>query len=81
VVVHPGCHPEVVIVPRESRLKADERVLFSRGQRENPRHAGYAESSFAFLDRVAQPYWARVRDELDRWFDDFPAGELARGPT
>jgi len=59
-------------------LKADERVLFSRGQRENPRHAGYAESSFAFLDRVAQPYWARVRDELDRWFDDFPAGELAR---
>lgn len=67
-----------MIVQQDSPLKADERSLFSVGQRENPRHAGYAESSFAFLDRVAQPYWARVRDELDRWFHDFPKGESAK---
>jgi hypothetical protein len=67
-----------VIVQRNSWLKADERVLFSVGRRGDPRHAGFAESSFQFLDRVAQPYWARVRDELDRWFDDFPEGETAR---
>ncbi len=27
---------------------------------------------------ASQPYWARVRNELDRWFDDFPKGEPAR---
>ena len=63
-----------MIVQQGIRLQADERLLFSVGQRKNPRHAGHAESSFAFLDRVAQPYWARIRDELDRWFDDFPCG-------
>lgn len=67
-----------MIAQRESRLEPDERLLFSTGQRVNPRHAGFAESSFSFLDRVAQPYWARVRDELDRWFDDYPKGEPAR---
>jgi hypothetical protein len=67
-----------VIVQPKGRLQSEERLLFSVGQREDPRHAGFAESSFSFLDRVAQPYWARVRDELDRWFDDFPKGEPAR---
>lgn len=78
LIVQPGCHPGAVIVQRESRLGADERLLFSVGRRENPRHAGFAESSFAFLDRVCQPYWARIRDELDGWFGDFPTGEPAR---
>ena len=59
-------------------MDVDEHLLFSAGPRRNPRHAGFAESSFSFLDRVAQPYWARVRDELDRCFDDFPKGEPAR---
>ena len=77
-IVHPGCHPEAVSIQQDTPLKADGRRLFSVGWRENPSHAGYAESSFAFLDRVAQPYWARVRDELDRWFADFPTGEPAR---
>ena len=67
-----------MIVDQEHRLTAQERLLFSVGRRVNPLHAGYAESSFAFLDRVAQPYWARIRDELDRWFADFPEGEHAR---
>lgn len=57
---------------QHSRLQPDERRLFSVGPREDPRPAGFAESSFSFLDRVAQPYWERIRDELDRWFDDFP---------
>jgi hypothetical protein len=67
-----------VIVRQHSRLQADERRLFSVGPREDPGPAGFAESSFSFLDRVAQPYWGRIRDELDRWFDDFPTGETAR---
>ena len=77
-IVHPGCHAEAVIVQHDSELRADERVLFSVGERRDARHSGHAESSFAFLDRVAQPYWARIRDELDGWFDAFPAGEPAK---
>jgi hypothetical protein len=64
-----------VVVQQTSRLQEDERLLFSVGRREDPRPERYAESSFAFLDRVAQPYWARVRDELDRWFEYFPKGK------
>ncbi len=56
-------------------MQEDERRLFSIGRREDPRPGRYAESRFAFLDRVAQPYWARVRDELDHWFEVFPKGK------
>jgi hypothetical protein len=52
--------------------------LFSPHTRTDRRPAGYAESSFAFLDRVDQPYWARVRVEFDRWFAAFPEGQSAR---
>ena len=74
-IVNPGCHSETVVY---SRLNEDEHLLFSVGERKNPRHAGFAESNFAFLDRLAQPYWVRVRRELDRWFDDFPKREQAK---
>lgn len=55
-----------------------ELALFSVRERTNGKPAGHAESSFAFLDRVAQPYWERIRIELDSWFADFPRGESAR---
>jgi hypothetical protein len=48
-------------------------TLFDACQRTNPSPAGHEEDSFAFLNRVEQPYWDRVRCELERWFADFPA--------
>jgi hypothetical protein len=33
----------------------------------------YSETEFAFLQRVDQPYWARVRQLIEEWFLDFPA--------
>jgi hypothetical protein len=53
-------------------------MLFTERIRTDPQPAGYAEPSFSFLDRVDQPYWSRVRAELDRWFADFPDGQASR---
>jgi hypothetical protein len=33
----------------------------------------YRETQFEFLQRVDQPYWARVRLLIEEWFVDFPA--------
>lgn len=52
--------------------------LFSERPRTDTGQAGHAESSFAFLDRVDQPYWERVRQELERWFAAYPEGHEAR---
>jgi hypothetical protein len=35
------------------------------------------EDSFAFLNRAAGPYWARVRTLADAWFAAFPADQAA----
>jgi hypothetical protein len=32
------------------------------------------ESRFAFLDRVAQPYWERIRALLEEWLSHYPEG-------
>jgi hypothetical protein len=47
--------------------------LFGHRGRVDARPARYAESSYEFLNRVASPYWANVRDELEDWFEVFPA--------
>jgi hypothetical protein len=31
-----------------------------------------SEDSFAFLNRAAGPFWAAIRDELERWVADYP---------
>jgi hypothetical protein len=31
-----------------------------------------SEDSFAFLNRAAGPFWAAIRDELERWFTEYP---------
>jgi hypothetical protein len=61
---------------RSTPTLADLR-LFGAGERTDPQPARYAESSYAFLNRVASPYWARVRDELEAWFEAFPADAKA----
>lgn len=69
----PLCYPACGMSGLDADLK-----LFSDGLRSDPSPAGYAEADFTFLDRVAQPYWERIRAELDRWFEAFPRGEVAR---
>lgn len=53
-------------------------ALFSDRVRTERDQAGFAESHFAFVDRVDQPYWERIRQELNRWFAAYPEGEAAR---
>lgn len=46
--------------------------LFDSRPRTNPAPATFGEDSFTFLNRVDQPFWARIRDELEGWFADYP---------
>jgi hypothetical protein len=47
-------------------------------ERHDPSPASHEEQSFAFLNRVDGPYWARVRATLDEWFLRYPAGDDRR---
>lgn len=51
------------------------RSLFDDIDRHDPRPARHAEGTFAFLNRIAQPFWAEVRQVLDEWFSRYPAAE------
>ena len=51
---------------------ASRATLFDRIERTNASPAGYSEDSFSFLNRVAGPYWQRVRTALDDWYAVFP---------
>jgi len=51
--------------------------LFDAIDRSDPEPGRHSEGSFAFLNRVASPYWARVRDELDSWFLKYPDAHAA----
>jgi len=46
-------------------------ALFDDLTRTDPKPARQAESSFAFLNRVDQPFWARVRDAHEDWFREY----------
>ncbi len=47
-------------------------ALFDQIERTNASPAGYDEDSVSFLNRVAGPYWQRVRTALDDWSAVFP---------
>lgn len=51
--------------------------LFGQGTRNDPSPARYGEDSFSFLDRVDQKFWGRIRDELEKWFAEYPADGAA----
>jgi hypothetical protein len=51
--------------------------LFDDFERTNPAPAKHSEDSFSFLNRAAGSFWANVRDELERWFDGYPAAHEA----
>jgi hypothetical protein len=46
--------------------------LFDELDHTDPSPAHYSEGSFAFLNRIATPFWDRVRRELDSWYGEFP---------
>lgn len=50
-------------------------TLFSAIERTDPRPSRYGEDSFAFLDRVDQKFWQRIRIELEQWFAEYPTDE------
>jgi hypothetical protein len=54
-------------------------ALFDEFERTDPSPAGYKEDRFSFLSRVDQPFWQRIRDELERWHADYPDEEHGFG--
>lgn len=46
--------------------------LFDDIERNDYERAQYAESQFAYLNRTARVEFARIRDELERWFSRYP---------
>ena len=47
-------------------------TLFDDFERADASPGRYDESRYRFLNRVAQPYCQRIREELERWYADFP---------
>lgn len=43
-------------------------TLFDDFLRTDPTPARHQEASFAFLNRIATPWWSEVRDRLELWF-------------
>jgi hypothetical protein len=52
-------------------------TLFDDFARTDPSPAVDGEDSFSFMNRVAQPFWGRVRDELDGWSREYPSDAAA----
>lgn len=50
-------------------------TLFDTSHRADGAPALHSEDMFSFLARVDRPYWSAVRDVLDVWFAELPAGE------
>jgi hypothetical protein len=53
--------------------------LFDEFERTDPSPRGYEEDTFSFLNRVDQPFWQEIRDELERWYADYPDEEHGFG--
>jgi hypothetical protein len=52
-----------------TRTSADK--LFDEVPRSDPGPKTNTESVFEFYNRVDRPDWARVRDELERWYSEY----------
>lgn len=51
--------------------------VFDEFRRLDPEPAHAEEDSFAFLNRAATPYWARVREFIEEAFAEYPAAHAA----
>lgn len=59
------------------RRSASALTLFDDLVRSDPVPAGDDEDSFTFMNRVDQPFWSRVRDQLEEWFGAYPMDAAA----
>ncbi len=50
--------------------------LFDDFERNDPSSGKWSEDTFSVLNRVATPYWGKIRTQLDAWFTDY-AGTAA----
>jgi hypothetical protein len=51
--------------------------IFDDAERTDPLPAHDMESSYHFLNRVARPQWALVRELIEDWFSEYPAAAQA----
>ena len=51
--------------------------LFDDFERTDSSWSTPGEDIFAFINRVDQPVWQQVREELERWFAEYPAEHAA----
>jgi hypothetical protein len=51
--------------------------IFDDAERTDPSPEHDMESSYGFLNRVARPQWALVRELIDEWFSEYPAAAQA----
>ena len=54
------------------------KVRHGEFERTDPGPRGY-EDTFSFLNRVDQPFGERIRNELERWYADYPDDEHGFG--
>jgi hypothetical protein len=47
-------------------------TLFDAFERTDASPGRYDENRHRFLNRIDQPDWQRIREELERWYADFP---------
>jgi hypothetical protein len=52
-------------------------LVFSDRVRTDASPCGHSESTFAFLDRVAGPYWEQVRELMEQWVAHLPVESRA----
>src|SRR6266542_284643 len=45
--------------------------LFDKFERTDPTPARHQEGNFAFLNRIATPWWSEIRDRLEVWFQAY----------
>src|SRR5690606_37208242 len=63
--------------PGLNRQRRSVVTLFDDSKRTDPSPASHLEDHFSFLNRVATPYWERVRTLLTDWVDRLPQDERA----
>jgi hypothetical protein len=58
--------------PTPTAATAMPGTLFDDRSRSGPAYKTDGESVFDFYNRVDRPEWARVRDELEDWYSQYP---------
>jgi hypothetical protein len=54
-------------------MASDNLRLFDDDTRTYTEYAGYSESSWTYINRVARPGYVYLRDLLQNWFDEYNA--------